>query len=126
MPRNVHPDMGRRICFRNRNTEQDVLYVNGAYGGRGSNGDVFINLFVEYPMIGETDVHELGPDGRIDPRNLEQPSDQIIDRRVVCRIAMSEVNVRTLITWLNGVLTGQKPVEAPSVSENGDTFRIVE
>lgn len=93
----------RTVTFKYQFADDyNPVYINGAYGGVGSRGEVVVNFYFERPPVMRSQTHELSVTGEIGEIVSQDPSsiDTQLIRFVQTGVAMNLDTAKRLHEWL--------------------------
>src|SRR5438105_738550 len=78
-----------------------VIHVNGAFGGFGPDGNLFMAVFSERPPLPDVTVQAVESSGQLGPEILDQRrGNEGIVRELEAGLAMDVRTARLLVQWL--------------------------
>ena len=104
-----------KITFNYHFSENyNPIYVNGAYGGVGPQGEIIVNFYLERQGIPKSHTHEINKDGSLSSEPKSVPRDPLsnIIRFIETGIILNLDGAKRIHAWL-----GQKIAEIENLSQ---------
>lgn len=88
----------------NKRTDFSPRYVNGAVGGFGPQGEIFVNFFCEKMAVSEENFEVLDKTKHIVPKESSGEETKVIIRDMETGVIMNRDRATELYNWLGKLL----------------------
>lgn len=79
-----------------------TIHVNGAFGGFSPNGNLFLSVYSERPVLPDVTVQTIDGSGQLGKEIIEQRKGlQGVVRELEAGLAMDIATAKSLVEWLN-------------------------